>query len=515
MAAMRARPTGAPQQVRQVLVLVLLVRRRRGPRPPRHQGGGRPRLGPVPQHPAREAHLERPRESYNTTSRCCIWILNTKKPNQSCSRHDEQLLVPGEGERVQASQGRDRARVRAPDSAGQPDGRVDGATELRGAACPQEERLHPIHEHVRQGVLHVGGAQAQHQGLGLDRRPRPRLRLHRLPQGPPRRRRQHPHQRRLRLHRGLRRHPLRQGQVHAGDLPRRRSHHHRLHLRRLQPRRQQPRPPRHHHRVPPHPTSTIRAPPRPRPPREDPVQAPLQGLSLPRRPPLPLRPPLQGQGAGPSRREAHLPVRHRRRQALHACLHPVERRGRGGSLRLGRQGLLQGRPPQVPPWRAHVAAPRRPPPRRLPRREGPPRPHRVPRPWHLPGGRRAEAAGEEAGHDRWGNRDHTHLPGDAGGAQGPGGQDGDARGVRQPEREGHPAAGGAGRVGEGASWPGEGVVRGERGQGGGVAVQCWARDGGDPEAARPRRGGRRAGARLRAAPHVAVRRGAQPGEDGL
>ena len=58
MAGVRARPPGEAQQVRQVLVLVLLVRGGGGARPPRRQGDRRPRLGPVAQHPAREAHLE-------------------------------------------------------------------------------------------------------------------------------------------------------------------------------------------------------------------------------------------------------------------------------------------------------------------------------------------------------------------------------------------------------------------------------------------------------------------------
>lgn len=58
MAGVRAGPPGEAHQIRQALVLVLLVRRGRGARPPRRQGDRRARLGPVAQHPAREAHLE-------------------------------------------------------------------------------------------------------------------------------------------------------------------------------------------------------------------------------------------------------------------------------------------------------------------------------------------------------------------------------------------------------------------------------------------------------------------------
>ncbi|KAL5667871.1 hypothetical protein ACJX0J_020092, partial [Zea mays] len=58
MAGVPPRPPGEAQQVRQVLVLVLLVRRGGGPRPARRQGDRRARMGPVAQHPAREAHME-------------------------------------------------------------------------------------------------------------------------------------------------------------------------------------------------------------------------------------------------------------------------------------------------------------------------------------------------------------------------------------------------------------------------------------------------------------------------
>lgn len=59
VARLLARPPGEAEQVRQVLVLVLLVSGSRGVRPPRHEGDRRPRVGRVPQHPAGEAHLER------------------------------------------------------------------------------------------------------------------------------------------------------------------------------------------------------------------------------------------------------------------------------------------------------------------------------------------------------------------------------------------------------------------------------------------------------------------------
>ncbi|KAL5666542.1 hypothetical protein ACJX0J_026650, partial [Zea mays] len=100
VACVLARPPGASNQVRQVLVLVLLVRRRRGARRARGQGNRRPRLGRGHEHPAGEACLE---------------------PHG----HDEQLLVPGEDQRVPAAQGRDRHGVRAPGAAGQPAGRLD------------------------------------------------------------------------------------------------------------------------------------------------------------------------------------------------------------------------------------------------------------------------------------------------------------------------------------------------------------------------------------------------------
>uniref|UniRef100_A0A5B7BB09 Sulfite oxidase n=1 Tax=Davidia involucrata TaxID=16924 RepID=A0A5B7BB09_DAVIN len=90
------------QQVRQILVLVLLVTGGGGAGPTRIQRDGGSSLGRDPQHATREANLE---------------------PHG----YDEQLLVPSEDECVQTTQRRDRNRFRAPDSARQPVRRMDGS----------------------------------------------------------------------------------------------------------------------------------------------------------------------------------------------------------------------------------------------------------------------------------------------------------------------------------------------------------------------------------------------------
>uniref|UniRef100_A0A0A9D0L0 Uncharacterized protein n=1 Tax=Arundo donax TaxID=35708 RepID=A0A0A9D0L0_ARUDO len=245
-------------------------------------------MGPVAQHPAREAHLE---------------------PHGD----DEQLLVQGEGERVPAAQGRDRAGVRAPDAAGQPDGRMDGAAEAPGdrggrRTGAQAQHVHALPEHQRrQAVHHVRGAQARVAGVGVDRGARPRLRLHKFPQGPPGRRRQHPHQRRHRLHRGVRRHPLRQGQGAPRHLPHRRAHHHRhrLQLRQLRPRRVRPLPPRPHPRGHQGPRARRAL----QPARQGPLPPRQQEGAVPRRSLVPLRAAVVRPGARPSHWQAHLRVR--------------------------------------------------------------------------------------------------------------------------------------------------------------------------------------------------------------